>query len=733
MAIGYRSGINIDGNSTVTGTFSVSSVTQDNSSYTGIMVWDGGVLKYRTKAQILSDIGAGSGSGTVSSVSLGTLTGLSGSVSNATSTPSITLTNTDPGSSQNIFKTIAVSGQTSITAASNSQTLTVVGAGGMTVTTNNSSKTLTLTSANDNDNHYLTSVSFNTSTGVLTFNRNGLSSTTVDIDGRYVPLTGGSGSGNAMTGDLHIISGGPKIYLQDNTDDDDQAIIFRNNGGSDEYKIATADFTSGGGADGFYIGSTTSDGEIGLVTANTTALTLDTSQNALFAGKVQLTSSSDYIDVISSDLYIVAAQKNIIYSGGAETIRLETTGQVEFDKYGSQTFTGTSASYLIATSSGDIIEKTPAQVRSDIGAVSSSGVTSIATNTGITGGTITSTGTLKIDYTGSDSVIQSAPNINTINKEDTFIINTAEDGNVYETSISNLSSTFGIHTGTGTANTLAKWTGTSALGNSEITDTGALVKIGSNSSGQETLYIDTQNRKVGFRTQTPGSAFDVNGTFRARNELNIGATNEQNFFVEGGSGARYVKMGAYTKNGNFAGLSTSANLLRSTAGFGTNGKVVQASRFWTTKIEQGGWPTSAGMANGLALTPTPGSSQVMYIRNIFVNKTGTLQGENWSNGTYPIEFGWLSSNANSASRFIGGIPRNLIISGNPTEWFYQVTINAESNNPYGTPYGPVSNKPLILNTPSVIRSTNQPTYYIQVEYTLLNVSNFRTNVDQTYT
>ena len=355
MAIGYKSGINVDGNSTVTGTFSVSSVTQDNSSYTGIMVWDGGVLKYRTKAQILSDIGAGSGSGTVSSVSLGTLTGLSGSVSNATSTPSITLTNTDPGSSQNIFKTIAVSGQTSITAASNSQTLTVVGAGGMTVTTNNSSKTLTLTSANDNDNHYLTSVSFNTSTGVLTFNRNGLSSTTVDIDGRYVPLTGGSGSGNAMTGDLHIISGGPKIYLQDNTDDDDQAIIFRNNGGSDEYKIATADFTSGGGADGFYIGSTTSDGEIGLVTANTTALTLDTSQNALFAGKVQLTSSSDYIDVISSDLYIVAAQKNIIYSGGAETLRLETTGQVEFDKYCSQTFTGTSASYLIATSSGDII------------------------------------------------------------------------------------------------------------------------------------------------------------------------------------------------------------------------------------------------------------------------------------------------------------------------------------------------------------------------------------------
>ena len=95
---------------------------------------------------------------------------------------------------------------------------------------------------------------------------------------------------------------------------------------------------------------------------------------------------SDYLDVISNDLYIVAAQKNILYSGGAETLRLETTGQVEFDKYGSQTFTGTSASYLIATSAGDIIEKTPAQVLSDIGAASSG---SLGSYLPLAGGTMT--------------------------------------------------------------------------------------------------------------------------------------------------------------------------------------------------------------------------------------------------------------------------------------------------------------------------------------------------------
>ena len=54
MAIQFLSSLS------VTGSVSVSSVAQDNSSYTGILVWDGSALKYRTKAQILSDIGGGS-------------------------------------------------------------------------------------------------------------------------------------------------------------------------------------------------------------------------------------------------------------------------------------------------------------------------------------------------------------------------------------------------------------------------------------------------------------------------------------------------------------------------------------------------------------------------------------------------------------------------------------------------------------------------------------------------
>ena len=65
-------------NSEVTGTLSVSSISNDNATYTGIVVWDGSALKYRTKAQVKSDIGAGSGSvtsiATTSPIQGGTIT-----------------------------------------------------------------------------------------------------------------------------------------------------------------------------------------------------------------------------------------------------------------------------------------------------------------------------------------------------------------------------------------------------------------------------------------------------------------------------------------------------------------------------------------------------------------------------------------------------------------------------------------------------------------------------------
>jgi len=183
MAISFLSSIEINGSSTVT------SIANDNSSYTGILVWDGAALKYRTKAQLLSDIGAGSGSGTVTSVTVTGSNGLSGT-GTITSSGTITLSNSDRGSAQNIFKNIAAAGQSNIVADNNNDTLTFKAGSNITIKTDASTDTIEIIAKDTTTNYYLSSASFNTGNGVLTLNRSGLSAVTVDLDGRYATSSG---------------------------------------------------------------------------------------------------------------------------------------------------------------------------------------------------------------------------------------------------------------------------------------------------------------------------------------------------------------------------------------------------------------------------------------------------------------------------------------------------------------------------------------------------------------
>lgn len=87
--------------------------------------------------------------GTVTSVAGGTLDGVSVTVDTASTTPTLNITNTDKGSSQSIFKNFAISGQDSIVAESNNDTLTLVGSNGVTLTTNAGTDTLTVSMSQD--------------------------------------------------------------------------------------------------------------------------------------------------------------------------------------------------------------------------------------------------------------------------------------------------------------------------------------------------------------------------------------------------------------------------------------------------------------------------------------------------------------------------------------------------------------------------------------------------------
>ena len=143
MAIRFLKEVFIDGTLQLT-------VNADDATYTGLVTVDGGILKYRTKAQVLSDIGAGTmssftlagSSGSNSTISDGgTLSILAGSgitaVGNGSGGVTITATASgfanwvlagDSGSSQTInsTNTATFAGGTGInTAASATDTLTI--------------------------------------------------------------------------------------------------------------------------------------------------------------------------------------------------------------------------------------------------------------------------------------------------------------------------------------------------------------------------------------------------------------------------------------------------------------------------------------------------------------------------------------------------------------------------------------------------------------------------------
>jgi hypothetical protein len=147
------------GNLTITAPAGGSSVTvpatgtlvgsSDTGTVTSAMIADGTIVNADINASAaiaVSKLAAN----TISGVTLGNnlpaltiSTGLSGTSYNGST--AITIENADKGSSQFIFKNIVVAGQTTIAAASNTESLTLVAGSGMSIQTDNSTKTITFT------------------------------------------------------------------------------------------------------------------------------------------------------------------------------------------------------------------------------------------------------------------------------------------------------------------------------------------------------------------------------------------------------------------------------------------------------------------------------------------------------------------------------------------------------------------------------------------------------------
>ena len=308
--------------------------------------------------------------------------------------------------------------------------------------------------------------------------------------------------------------------------------------------------------------------------------------------------------------------------------------------------------------------------------------------------------------------------------------------------------------GSGTTNYLPKFSSSTALDNSLIIQ-----------DSSTNIYFNGSGTNVGIRKSNPAAALDVDGTVRARNILNVGATTEQNLFVANNSQGQYVKMGKYG-DGTFFGISGTPNQPQTYAGFGPEGKVIEARRVTVVKMQSnatywgqgtsyaGGFPTQPRKLGAKTLIPAPGSGRVIIPTRVDV----WMDAEPWgtlSAGEYPFRIGMFL--ANGTQRMACGIADSALVgTGTITPHWYHCPMYPSGgggafNYSFSTAQawnfrGMLANKPLVFyydETAGSAMPSSYPwadsskgtsgAYYFRIEYIQINTSAMKANVNRSIT
>tara|TARA_B100001013_G_scaffold100087_3_gene56415 strand:- start:14053 stop:17604 length:3552 start_codon:yes stop_codon:yes gene_type:complete len=159
-----------------------------------------------------------------------TLTLVAGTGITLTTNPtndSITVTNSSTGSSQNLFQTVAVSGQNNIVADSATDTLTFVGGSGITLTTNSTTDAVTIVNADPNvDQNIFQSIAVSgqgnvvadSTTDTLTFVAGSNMTITTDVATDTVTFASSGGGGSQNVFDKIAVSGETDVVADSTTD-----------------------------------------------------------------------------------------------------------------------------------------------------------------------------------------------------------------------------------------------------------------------------------------------------------------------------------------------------------------------------------------------------------------------------------------------------------------------------------------------------------------------------------
>ena len=781
MAITYLSDMSIDGTLTLT-------VNADaDSTYTGIVVSESGLLKYRTKAQIKADIGAGDGTVTSSGSSAGYIAKFS-SATNITnsgifqSATGIYIDSSDTapvyirraGVNDFAFVCESTSNTSNLRITPGTESTPGLNFGMRSGTGAQDTNTGIYSSAADNleiSTGGSTALSINTTQDVRTYAKLG-----IRVDGDAIPWRGTA----QIPAVINLAGNGALFTRPDNTflsqnfyyDSSDagavidagKASIIQLSAGDTSISTTTSGAGSGSTVSVKELVNIASDGEIkigngttnaGFLDFDGTSLQLNTQRNPNTGGFVDAAKSNASINLVGADggSYIRFNTANANNTTATERVRIEEDGDVKITedlygksvnaaysslyKFGGLYFTWDSDSY--GTNFEHSITSTTNGTFSDAITINSygnlrlnfdsnnndSGVFSVGYHTTGTANTrfqiadslSTFNTTVLIDgvlnYTGLEVKGSGAsrPSIqwsNTTQGDLGSIFGTEANALVLTSGSGNLTTLTldSSNNATFEQNVSLKPTkklyldggGSTYIYESSdgvidfIGDGVDLVSMKQNgtqsevvvneSSGDVDFRVESNNNthalfveanaagRVGILTNSPASALDVDGTVRVRNQLNVGETTEQNLFVAGGSltdgGERYAKFGYYGEAELLTPGGTSSSQLadtkRTTAAFGTSGKLLEDLQYVVVKVEPGGWVNRYG-------DPSSNQSAILAVESYGVNTVLVLDhvtvwksydqggGSNWTQGDYGGIPGYqiVQYEAEAAQRGGGGL------------------------------------------------------------------------------
>ena len=461
----------------------------------------------------------------------------------------------------------------------------------------------TIPSVGSNTDKFLMSnnglISFATAAEVLTYIGGAPAS-----GGDYLPLAGGtmdSGANISMSGTLFITSSIPRIIFNDSDGTNQIGEVFASNGniffdsrdgndyGSFSFvrtnntgSLTAMDITSADGdvrffnsiqASGYikHLGDTNT--AFGFPANNTIAFDTNNSERMRInsAGAIRF-------NAYGAGTLVTDADGNItVSSGGSGTVTGITEGPgitvtasatsptVSVDYAGSDSLVMEAADavpdqddYIIfgADSSGggdtNKIQFTDVNLslfNNDSGFTSNAGtVTSVGSGTGLTGGPFTVSGSIAVDYVGTDSIIKAAPTASASILTSDFLLIATSNGNVYETTFSNLPldnyNRWRVQANTGLVYNVTSDTNVDFIGGTNIS-----TSTGTQAGG---LTVTINNDLTNNNQLTNGAGYitaSSTNTLTNKSGLISQWTNDSGYVTGGGSIGDYLPLAGGTMTG----------------------------------------------------------------------------------------------------------------------------------------------------------------------------------------